>query len=159
MVAATVSLVFDRMSPVAKRRSAVMFFGSMAGTDGAASFVPIPIQDIAAAIFDGPLVAVEAQHGLGIGGLRGMAGDAVHGFSPGFTGFLVEPMSLDDEGLTDAWKIEVVVETGGRPDGARFDPAMSQGGWRAEAGFAALFEERADRLGQRAGWFSLRVKT
>lgn len=36
-------------------------------------------------------------------------------------------MTFDDESLSDVWKVQVVIELGGDPDFAGFDPAMIRG--------------------------------
>ena len=86
MVAATVSRDLALMAPMAKRRSAVMFGGAVAGADGAAVLVPVPVEDVVAAVLDGPVTAVEGQDGGGIGAVRGVVGEAVDGFGGGLAG-------------------------------------------------------------------------
>jgi hypothetical protein len=54
--------------------------GAVTGAQGAAILVPVPVEDVVAAVLDGPVAAVEGQYGGGVGALRGVAGDAVDGF-------------------------------------------------------------------------------
>jgi len=51
--------------------------GAVAGADAATVLVIVPIEDIMAAILDGLVAAVNFKQALGIGLLRGTAGDAV----------------------------------------------------------------------------------
>ena len=49
----------------------------MAGADAAAVLVIVPVEDIVATVFDGPVPPVDLQYLLGVGLFRGLAGDAV----------------------------------------------------------------------------------
>lgn len=51
--------------------------GAVPGAEGAAILVPVLVEDRVAAVLDAPVAAVEGEHAGGIGGFRGMAGDAV----------------------------------------------------------------------------------
>ena len=46
--------------------------GAVAGADAAAVLVIVPIEDVVAAVFDGPVAAVDLEQALGIGLLRGI---------------------------------------------------------------------------------------
>lgn len=102
-------------------------FGPVAGSDAAAVLIPVPVEHIMAAIFDGPVVAVEGEDALWIGGVWRVAGDAVGDFPGVSAGFLVDHVALDEKGLADAGEVEVVVEGGGGPDGAAFQAPMREG--------------------------------
>ena len=58
-------------------------------------------------------------------------------------------MALDGEDLTDAGKVEVVVEAGRGPNRALLDAAMGQGGRLAEVGRSAVFEDQPDGVMKR----------
>ena len=134
------------MAPMAKRRSAVTFSGPwpVRIANGAAVLVPVPIQGVVTAVMDRPVATVEGQYTGGIGGVARMTGNPVDGLGRGLAGLLLDGVALDDEGVADTGKIEVVVEAGGRPDRALFDAAMGQGGRLAEVGLTATREEQAD---------------
>jgi hypothetical protein len=102
--------------------------GAVPGTDGAAILVPVPVEAVVAAVFDGPVTAVVGQHAGGAGGLRGVAGESEDGFGGGLAGLLPGHLTLDGEDLSDAGEVEIVVEAGGGPDGTLFDAAVGQVG-------------------------------
>jgi len=52
---------------MAKRRSREVFSGAVAGADAAVVFVPGLVEHVVAAVLDGPVAAVVAQHGVGAG--------------------------------------------------------------------------------------------
>lgn len=100
-----------------------------------------------AAVFDGPMVAVEFEHagrGCGVGA---MAGHAVGDFHGGFAGFLVHDAALDGEGLSDAGEVEIVVQCTRGPDGAAFEAAMRERVLLAEVRLSALLEGQLE-IGQ-----------
>ena len=109
----------------------------MTRADGAAVLVPVPVEEVVAAVLDGPVTAVIGQDGRGIGAVRGVVGEAVDGFGRTLAGGFLDDVAFDDEGLADARKVEVVVETGGGPDRALFDAPMRQGERLAEVGLCA----------------------
>lgn len=100
----------------------------MTGADAAAVLVIVPIEDVVATVFDGPVPPVDLQYLPGIGLFRGLAGDAVGYLMGVFAGLLVDRFPFDDEGLPDVGKVEVAVECGGGADFPGFDPPMV--GWR-----------------------------
>jgi hypothetical protein len=54
-------------------------------------------------------------------------------------------MALDEEGLAETGKIQVIVQAGGGPDRAALDATMARGGRLAEVGLTApRREEQAD---------------
>ena len=55
--------------------------GAVAGADAAAVLVIVPIEDVVAAIFDGPVATVDLEQALGIGMLGRAASDAVGHFA------------------------------------------------------------------------------
>ncbi len=50
---------------------------AVAGSNPAAVFVKVPVEDVMATIFDAPMAAVGLEHLFGVGLLRGSAGDPV----------------------------------------------------------------------------------
>ena len=101
-----------------------------------------------AAVLDGPVAAVEGRHPRGVGGGRGMAGEAVDGFGRGLAGGLLDRGTPDHKDLAAAGKVAVVVAASGGPDRALLDATMRQGGWLADVGPAATLEDQADILAQ-----------
>ena len=96
----------------------------MARAYAAAVFVIVPIDNVMTAVFDGPVAAVGGKYALRIGLFKGAAGDAIGEFIGVFTGFLIYGLPLDEKSLSDVRKVEIVVEFGGGPDFADFDPAV-----------------------------------
>ena len=76
----------------------------MAFAQGAAILVPVPIEYRLTAVLDGPVAAVVGEEVGGIGGLRGVTGDAVDdlGCAPALAGLFVDPFARDDEDLIDS---------------------------------------------------------
>jgi hypothetical protein len=112
-----------------------------------------------AAVLDGPVTAVVGQDGRGIGAVRGVVGEAVDGFGRTLAGGFRDDFTFDDEGLADARKVEVVVETGGGPDRALFDAAMRPRVSGSRKSGCARPPKIRRISASRVGWLSLTVKT
>lgn len=94
-------------------------------------------------VLDAPVAAVDTQQRLGIGGVRGVAGHAPAVLDGGVDDLALAHLAAgaaDEEGLTDAGEVEVVVECGGGPDLALL-PAPVPGGQLALDGLAGVFDE------------------
>jgi hypothetical protein len=68
--------------------------------------------------------AIDLEHSLRIGLFRRSAGNTVGRFHRTFTTLFLYAMPLDDEGLSNVWKINVVVEFRGGPDFSGFDSSV-----------------------------------
>ena len=77
-----------------------------------------------AAVFNSPMSAIDLEHSLRIGLFRRSAGNTVGNFQRTFTALFLYAMPLDDEGLSNVWKINVVVEFRGGPDFSGFDSSV-----------------------------------
>lgn len=97
-----------------------------------------------AAVLDGPVAAVEGEHGGRVSGVGRAAGDAVDDLQGAPAGLFVDDFALDDERLADAGEVEVAVEGGGGPDGPALQAAMGEGGLFPEVGFTAFGESHLD---------------
>ena len=115
----------------------------VAGTQGAAVFIPVPVENVVAGL-DTPVVAIEGEQTTRIGGFGGVAGQAIDDLSGFPAGFFVDDIALDRKGLADAGEGQVVVEFGGGPDGAGLQAPVSQGEILTKVGLPAAFEEQAD---------------
>ena len=62
--------------------------------------------------FDDPMAAIEIEHLLRIGGLRGVTGDTINDVIGFFAGFFLDAVAVYDKDLTDKGEVEVVVELG-----------------------------------------------
>ena len=100
-------------------------FRTGAGEDSAAVFILVPVDEVMAAIFNGPVAAVGAQNPMWVMG--GSAGDAVGDFLRLFPALFVYVVLFDEEGLPDVGKVEVVVEFGCGPDFTGFNSAIIRG--------------------------------
>lgn len=74
------------------------------GTDAAAVLIIVPIEEVVAAILDGPVSPVGLQHPLRIGLFRRTAGDAIGDFMGLLAGFLVVGFAFNDERWADLGK-------------------------------------------------------
>src|SRR4249919_3081291 len=99
----------------------------MAGTDAATVLVVVPVQDVVAAVFDGPVAAVDFEQTAGIGLCRCSTGDAVGEIARRLAGLFIDGYPFDGEGLADMGKVEIAIEVGGGPDLSRFNASMV--GW------------------------------
>lgn len=72
-----------------------------------------------------------------------MVGEAVDGVGRTLTGFFLDDVALNDEGVANARELEVVVEAGGGPDRALFVAAMGQGGRLTKVGMTVTIEDQA----------------
>ena len=99
-------------------------FGAVTSTYAAAIFVIVPIDNVMAAVFDGPVAAVGGKNLLSVGLLRSTASDAIGNFTGVFTAFFICGLPLDDKSLSNMGKGEIPVEFGCSPDFADFDPTV-----------------------------------
>ena len=108
----------------------------------AAVFIIVPVDDIMAAIFYGPMETIDVQDALWISVFWCPAGNAIGDVFGIFAGFFVYGFSFDDKSLSDMREVEEVIQFCGRPDFSGFDPAVIW--WIAsnEIGLAAVFEEK-----------------
>ena len=112
----------------------------------AAVFVVVPINHVVATVFDAPMFAVGAKDFLGICLFGRAAGQPVNDFVATFTRFFVDAFPLDDEGLADIGKIQVLVERSGYPDFAGFDTAVIGRVILDKIRFLPVFEEQGNIL-------------
>ena len=112
----------------------------------AAVFVVVPINHVVATVFDAPMFAVGAKDFLGICLFGRAAGQPVNDFVATFTRFFVDAFPLDDEGLADIGKIQVLVERSGCPDFAGFDTAVIGRVILDKIRFLPVFEEQGNIL-------------
>ena len=83
--------------------------------------------------------------------MGGVAGQAVDGFGGDFAGFFVDRLPLDGEGLANGRKIQIAIERGSGPNGARAHPSVREGEGFAEVRWpAVVLEVCADVVEQ--GW-------
>ena len=135
---------FDETDGEASKSSDV--FGAVAATDLASVFIVVPIQDVVAAVFHGPMASVDEEEALGVSLLGGSTGDAVSDLAGAFPGFFHDAVTFHDEGLTDMREVQVVIQFGGGPDLSDFDSPMVGWGILDELGFLTILEEEGDIL-------------
>jgi hypothetical protein len=121
-------------------------FRAIAGAYTAAVFIEIPVQDVVAAVLDGPVAAIDGEDLLGVCFVRLSAGDAVGDVVRDLAALFFNRFSINQEGLLHVRKIEVGVEFGGGPDFTGFDPAMIRGIIRNEIRFLSILEIQLDIL-------------
>jgi hypothetical protein len=118
----------------------------MASAYAAAVFVIVPIDNVMAAVFDAPVAAVGGKNALGVGLLRGSAGDTIGDFTGVFTAFFICGFPLDDKSLSDMGKVQIAVEFGCGPDFADFDPAVVRGVAMDKIRVSPVFKVQLDVL-------------
>lgn len=125
----------------------------MAGAYTTAIFIIVPIENVVAAVLDGPVLAVNLENTLRVGLIGGFTGDTVGDFKRTGATLLVSSVSLDDESLSDVREVEVVVEFGGGPDLSGFDASVIRGRMLNEMRFPPIPEVLTPDLGElRAGF-------
>ena len=112
----------------------------MAGAYATAIFIVVPIENVVAAVLDGPVLAVNLENPLRVGLSGGFTGDTVGDFNRTGATLLVVSVSLDDESLSDVREVEVVVEFRGGPDLSGFDASVIRGCMLNEMRFAPIPE-------------------
>jgi len=121
-------------------------FRTMSRTNAAAVFVIVPTDNVVATVFNTPVAPVGCKNALGVGLLRGSAGDAVGDFTGVLAVFFVGGFSLDDKRLSDVGKVQIGIEFGCGPDFADFDAAVI---WRVaidKIRFLPVFKVQGDVL-------------
>jgi len=121
-------------------------FRAIAGTYPAAVFIEVPVQDVVAAVFDAPVVAIGGEELLRVCLLGLSAGDAVGDVEGDLAGLFFNKFSFDHESLLQVGEVEVVVESGGGPDFTGFDPTMIRGVISDEIGLLSILEIQLDIL-------------
>jgi len=99
-------------------------FRAVTSTYAATVFIIVPIDNVMAAVFVAPVVAVGGKNALSVGLLRGPTGDAIGDFTGEFAGLFICGLALDDESLSNMGKVEIAVEFSCGPDFADFDPTV-----------------------------------
>lgn len=117
---------------------------TVSGANAAAIFIVIPVDDIMAAVFDAPVAAISSQNLLRIGLLRRVIGNAIGGFGGRLAGFFCDAVSFNHKSLTNVREIQIVVEVGGSPYFAGFNPAMVRRSNVNEIRFLPIREEELD---------------
>ena len=122
--------------------------GAVAGADGAAILIPVPVEHVVAAVLNAPVGAIEGEHGGRRGAGGAVAGDAADRLGGGLGGLLHGDLTFDEEDLGEAGEVEIVVEAGGGPDCARLDASMGEVGRFLEVGHPARGEQQPDRVSE-----------
>jgi len=105
-------------------RQAGEVLGAVSGANAATVLVEVPIEDVVAAVFDGPVSAVDIEQAFGINLSRRAAGNAISEIAGRFTGFLVDHDPFDEKDLSDMGEVEIAVEFGRGPDATVFEPTV-----------------------------------
>ena len=121
----------------------------MAGADTAAVLVVVPIEDVVAAVFDGPMAAVDFEQATGVGLCGGAAGDAVGDIDRAFAAVFLDGFPFDGEGLAEMGEVEIAVELGGCPDLAGFDAPVVGRVVPEEVGLFSILKNQSHILKQR----------
>ena len=87
----------------------------------------IPIDDVVATVFYGPVAAVGGEDSLGSGLFGCLTSDAQCLLDGECAGFFVKYLAFDHEDLADVGKVEEGVQGGAAPDAPRFNAAVIGG--------------------------------
>ena len=98
-----------------KASEAADVFRAMTGSYPATVLIEIPIDDIMTAILDAPVAAICLEQLLGVGLLWRAAGDTVGELDGAFPGFFLNALAFNHKGLSNVWKVKVVVQCAGGP--------------------------------------------
>lgn len=97
----------------------------MAFTDSASVLIKVPVKNVMATVFDGPMAPVGGEYFGGIGLVRRSAVNAIGYFTGDFAGFVADGFSFDGEGLTDMREVQIVVQFGCSPYFSSVDAAVT----------------------------------
>jgi len=117
---------------------------AVARADATAIFIIGPIEDIVAAVLNGPVAAIDVEDTLRVGFLHRAARNAVCDFTRAFAALFVFELPFDGKGLSDMRKAKVAVEFGGGPDLADFDAPMVGRRVLNEIGFLSPLKPERD---------------
>ena len=116
-------------------------FDAVARTDSTPVFVVIPINNVMAAILDGPMAPIHVEDTLWVGFIDLSTGDAVNDFTRAFAGLFLCRVSLDEERLSEVGKVQVAVQFGCGPNLSDFDSSMIGGCILNEIRLLAILEQ------------------
>ena len=101
--------------------------GAVTGANAATILIEVPVDDIVATVFDGPMAAIDFEEALWPGLFGRAAGDTERGFERSLLGFLVDHLALDQEDLADVREVDIGIERGTAPNPSGFDSSMVRG--------------------------------
>lgn len=119
-------------------------FRTMSFADAAPVFIEVPIKNVMATVFDGPMAPVGGEYFFGISLIGRPAVDAIGDFTGYFSGFFVNRFPFDGERLADVREVQIGVQFGCDPDFAGVDATVIAGGRFNEVRCASILEEEFD---------------
>src|SRR5205823_13986681 len=102
-------------------------FRAVTGADATAVFIIGPIDNVVTTVLNRPVTAVDFENLMRAGLLGGPTGDAVGNVQSALSSLFLRDVPLDDEGLADVRKVEVIVQLRGGPDFSGFDSYVIRG--------------------------------
>ncbi len=101
--------------------------GTVSGANAAPILIEVPVDDLVATVFDGPMAAIDFEEALWSGLFGRAAGDPECGFERSLLAFLVDHLALDQEDLADVREVDLGIEGGTAPNPSGFDSPMVRG--------------------------------
>ena len=123
-----------------KASEAADVFRAMTGSYPATVLIEIPIDDIMTAILDAPVAPVCLEQLLGVGLLWRAAGDTVGELDGAFPGFFLNALAFNHKGLSNVWKVKIVVQCAGGPNFPGLDTPVLERGAHHEVRFLSMLE-------------------
>ena len=114
----------------------------MSFADAASVFIEVPVKNVMATVFDGPMAPVGGEYFFGIGLIGCPAVDTIGDFKGDFAGFFLDRFPFDDKGLADMREVQIVVQFGCDPDFATIDTTVIAGGRLDKIRFPAILKEK-----------------
>lgn len=119
-------------------------FRAKSGAYTVSVFIEIPVKDVMAGIFDGPVATVDGKELLCVSLFRGSTGDGVCDVVGDFSGFLFNRFPINHVALLHIGEAEVGADFGGGPNFSSLNPTMIRGIIRNEIRFLAILEIQFD---------------
>jgi len=112
----------------------------MPTADAASILIIVPVDDVVATVFNGPMASVVLQDLLGRGQGRRFTGEAIGNIGVFLATLFVSGEPFHHKGLPDMREVQIGVELGGHPDLADFEPAMVAIGGRERGRLIKVFK-------------------
>ena len=103
-------------------------------------FIIVPVEDVVAAVLNGPVTTVYYEQARGVGFVRWSTGDTIGDLARGLAVLLPCGMPFNGEGLSHMREVEVVIEFSGGPNLPYFDSFVVRGIIGDTFGFLTLLE-------------------
>jgi hypothetical protein len=100
----------------------------MSRTDAASVFIEVPVKNIVATILDAPMAPIDGEDLLGRGLIWCTTRDPIGELKGAYPRCFLDPLTFDDEGLSDVGECQGGIEGRRSPNLSGLDPPVAEGG-------------------------------